>query len=309
MPFSNDAATTPETRTNSALALKADLRRLEKKGYSSDQVAGLINELITGVNLFLFNCPIDMLIEKRIWRDYPELRESQFCGLASIAHNSRKVTMDPKIRDFVPPTLLRINDILNAVFALFVDELFEGATAYALAYSKFPTFKDAEKLYALWKEKSTDLTPGGEYDLVDTFGEFLGIRDWYTWKTDRGFIPPEDILDDVDKEGATNPELLKAKAPATVMYLLDAILRFSSMEPDEVKRITFEIAVMGQEGIDYSSPEDKYRLKSLPGQPMSGLQLMCLMYAGMKMVLPEMDPGMDFEKEYQQALILRKGKK
>lgn len=117
--------TTPETRTNSAMALKADLRRLEKKGYRGDQIAGMINELVTGVNLFLFNCPIDMVIERRIREDYPELREAQFCGLASIAHNSRKVTMDPKIRDFVPPTLLRINDILNALFALFVDELSE----------------------------------------------------------------------------------------------------------------------------------------------------------------------------------------
>ena len=301
--------TTPETRANSSMALKADLRRLEKKGYRDDQVAGLISELVTGVNLFLFNCPIDMVIERRIWRDYPELRESQFCGLASIAHNSRKVTMDPKIRDFVPPTLLRINDILNGVFALFVDELFEGATAYAFAYSKFPTFKDAEKLYALWKEKSADLSPGGEYDLVDAFGEFLGIRDWYTWKSDRGFIPPEGILDDVDKEGATNPELLKAQAPASVMYLLDALERLSSLEPDQVKRIAFEIAVMGQEGIDYSSPENKYRLKSLPGQAMSGLQLMCLMYAGFKQVAPDMDSGMDLEKEYQQALGLWKGKK
>ena len=301
--------TTPETRANSSMALKADLRRLEKKGYRDDQVAGLISELVTGVNLFLFNCPIDMVIERRIWRDYPELRESQFCGLASIAHNSRKVTMDPKIRDFVPPTLLRINDILNGVFALFVDELFEGATAYAFAYSKFPTFKDAEKLYALWKEKSADLSPGGEYDLVDAFGEFLGIGDWYTWKSDRGFIPPEGILDDVDKEGATNPELLKAQAPASVMYLLDALERLSSLEPDQVKRIAFEIAVMGQEGIDYSSPENKYRLKSLPGQAMSGLQLMCLMYAGFKQVAPDMDSGMDLEKEYQQALGLWKGKK
>ena len=300
--------TTPETRSNSALALKADLRRLEKKGYSNNQVAGLINELITGVNLFLFNCPIDMVIERRIWKDYPELRESQFCGLASIAHHSRKVTMDPKIRDFVPPTLLRINDVLNGVFALFVDELFEGATAYADAYRKFPTFKDSEKLFVLWKEKSSDLTPGSEYDLVDAFGEFLGIRDWYTWKSDRGFIPPEGILDDVDKEGATNPELLKAKAPASVMYLLDALERFSSLEPDEVKRIAFEIAVMGQEGIDYSSPENRYHLKSLPGQAMSGLQLMCLMYAGFKQVAPDMDSGMDLEKEYQQALGIWKRK-
>ena len=301
--------TTPETRANSSIALKADLRRLEKKGYRDDQVAGLINELVTGVNLFLFNCPIDMVIERRIWRDYPELRESQFCGLASIAHNSRKVTMDPKIRDFVPPTLLRINDILNGVFALFVDELFEGATAYADAYRKFPTFKDSEKLFALWKEKSSDLTPGSEYNLVDAFGEFLGIRDWYTWKSDRGFLPPDGILNDVDKEGATNPELLKAKAPASVMYLLDALERFSSLEPDEVKRIAFEIAVMGQEGIDYSSPENKYRLKSLPGQAMSGLQLMCLMYAGFKQVAPDMDSGMDLKKEYQQALAIWNAKK
>jgi hypothetical protein len=173
----------------------------------------LTNELVTGVNLFLFNCPIDMVIERRIRKEYPELGEAQFCGLASIAHNSRKVTMDPKIRDFAPPTLLRINDILNGVFALFVDELFEGATAYADAYRKLPNFKDTESLFALWKEKSAQLTPGVEYDLVDAFGEFLGIRDWYDWKKDSGFNPPEGVLDDVEKEGPTNPELLKVKAP------------------------------------------------------------------------------------------------
>ena len=42
---------------------------------------------------------------------------------------------------------------------------------------------------------------------------------------------------------------------------------------------------------------------------MSGLQLMCLMYAGFKQVAPDMDSGMDLEKEYQQALALWKGKK
>ena len=66
---------------------------------------------------------------------------------------------------------------------------------------------------------------------------------------------------------------------------------------------------MGQEGIDYSSPENKYRLKSLPGKTMSGLQLMCLMYAGFKQVAPDMDSGMDLEDEYQQALGIWKTKK
>lgn len=296
--------TTPEARTNSAKALKADLRRLQKKGYHDDKIAGLINELVTGVNLFLFNCPIDMVIERRIRKEYPELREAQFCGLASIAHNSRKVTTDPKIRDFVPPTLLRINDILNGAFALFVDELFEGATAYADAYSKFSTFKDAEKLFALWKKKSVDLKPGDEYDLVDVFGEFLGIRDWYDWKKDSGFIPPEGILDDVEKEGTTNPELLKAKAPASVMHLLSALKRYQSMEDTKIRSVLMEIAVIGMQGLDYASPEKKYELKTLPSEHFSGLELMCLMYAAGQRLMPGESVGMDLNDEYLKALQL-----
>jgi tetratricopeptide (TPR) repeat protein len=296
--------TTPETRTNSAMALKADLRRLEKKGYRDDKIAGLVNELVTGVNLFLFNCPIDMVIEQRIWNEYPELREAQFCGLASIAHNARKVTMDAKIRDFVPPTLLRINDILNAMFALFVDELSEGATAYADAYRKLPAFRDAEKLFTHWKEKSTDLKPGGEYDLVDAFGEFLGIRDWYDWKKDRGFIPPEGILDDVQKEGTTNSELLKAKAPASVMHLLSALRRYQQMEESAIRAVLMEIAVIGMQGLDYASSEKKYELKTLPSEQFSGLEMMCLMYAGGQRLMPGESVGMNLNDEYLQALQL-----
>lgn len=296
--------TTQETRTNSAMALKADLRRLEKKGYRGEQIAGMINELVAGVNLFLFNCPIDMVIERRIRNDYPELREAQFCGLASIAHNARKVTMDPKIRDFVPPTLLRINDVLNAVFALFVDELFEGATTYADAYRRFPSFGDAEMLFAQWKERSADLTPGAEYDLVDLFGEFLGIRGWYDWKKDRGFIPPESILGDVGKEGTTNPDLLKAKAPASVMHLLSALKRYQRMEENAIRAVLMEIAVIGMQGLDYASAEKKYELKALPLERFSGLEMMCLMYAAGQRLMPGESMGMNLNDEYLQALEL-----
>jgi len=245
-----------------------------------------------------------MVIEQRIWNEYPELREAQFCGLASIAHNSRKVTMDAKIRDFVPPTLLRINDILNAMFALFVDELSDGATAYADTYRKLPAFRDAEKLFTHWKEKSTDLKPGGEYELVDDFGEFLGIRDWYDWKKDRGFIPPEGILDDVQKEGTTNSELLKAKAPASVMHLLSALRRYQQMEESAIRAVLMEIAVIGMQGLDYASSEKKYELKTLPSERFSGLEMMCLMYAAGQRLMPGESVGMNLNDEYLQALQL-----
>ena len=212
--------------------------------------------------------------------------------------------MDPKIRDFVPSTLLRINDILNAAFALFVDELSEGATAYADAYRKFSTFSDSEKLFALWKEKSKDLKPGDEYDLVDVFAEFLGIRDWYEWKKDRGFIPPEGILDNVVKDGTTNPDLLKAKAPASVMHLLSALKRYQFMEETVIRAVLMEIAVIGMQGLDYASQEKKYELKALPSERFSGLEMMCLMYAAGQRLMPGEPVGMDLNDEYLQALKL-----
>jgi hypothetical protein len=45
----------------------------------------------------------------------------------------------------------------------------------------------------------------------------------------------------------------------------------------------------------------KYRLKSLPGT-FSGLQLLAYMYVGFKRLEPATDIGVDFAKEYEEAL-------
>jgi hypothetical protein len=180
----------------------------------------------------------------------------------------------------------------------------QAHTAYADAYRKLPNFKDTESLFALWREKSAQLTPGVEYDLVDAFGEFLGIRDWYDWKKDRGFNPPEGILDDVEKEGTTNPELLKVKAPASVMYLLSALRRYQSMEDTKIRAVLTEIVVIGMQGLDYASSEKKYELKTLPSEHFSGLELMCLMYAAGQRMMPGESVGMDLNDEYLKALQL-----
>jgi hypothetical protein len=137
--------------------------------------------------------------------------------------------------------------------------------------------------------------------MVDAFAERLGVTGWYGWQEDRGFVPPEDT-NTATREGVTNPDLLKAKAAPAVMYLLDALQRYAKMSPETIRAIAAEIALAGQEGLDYSSSDKKYTLKSLPGESFTGLHLMCLMYAGFKHFAPEMDTGMDFNDEYLMAL-------
>ena len=85
------------------------------------------------------------------------------------------------------------------------------------------------------------------------------------------------------------------------MYMLDALERFDTLPKSKVKQIAFEIAVLGMSGLDYASSERKYRLNALPGEEFSGLQLMCLMHAGLRQVDPSLSTGMDLEGPYQAA--------
>lgn len=79
-----------------------------------------------------------------------------------------------------------------------------------------------------------------------------------------------------------------------------------------MREITFEVARVGQSGIDYASADKKYTLRSLPGETFSGLQLMCLMHAGLKRLAPDTDTGMDMDEPFLKALELhqqREGKR
>ena len=177
--------TTPGSRNTAFASMDKEVRQMQRKGYEPDAIAQGVNQLYHGAVGFLYNCPLDMLIEQRIRRDYPQIEEVQFCGVAQLAHDALTVTMRKDLRDFVPPTLQRINDALNGAYALFVDDLLEHATDFAASYHPMPSFALSQKLYGMWKESSASFRPGAEYELVDAFGDQLGIRDWYSWKADQ----------------------------------------------------------------------------------------------------------------------------
>jgi tetratricopeptide (TPR) repeat protein len=59
----------------------------------------------------------------------------------------------------------------------------------------------------------------------------------------------------------------------------------------------------------FSDPDRKHTLASLPGRELTGLQMMCMMYAGFKRFAPELDPGMDLQREYEEAQRMHKGAK
>lgn len=88
--------------------------------------------------------------------------------------------------------------------------------------------------------------------------------------------------------------------PDAVMYCLAAIQKFEKMRHADVQKIGFEIAVLGQRGLDTNDTTEKYQLKSMPGK-FSGLQLVCTMFVAFKILTPDQGIGFDLEREYAAA--------
>jgi Flp pilus assembly protein TadD len=89
---------------------------------------------------------------------------------------------------------------------------------------------------------------------------------------------------------------------AVVMYCVDALQRFAKMTPGERQNLVFEIAMLGQSGLDTNDPTPKYRLRSIPDKAFSGLQLTSIMFVGFRQIKPDLDTGLDYAREYQAAL-------
>lgn len=290
-PIRHDPA---HARQGHPLPRPPHVQRLRRLGFPEDQIQTVMLDFVDGLARQLFNCPLDMLVEHNLYHDIAALRPSQFLSLRKTHHEAAIAVTNPDVRRLSPPTIYRASVTLNHAYALFTDWLFSGATTYAQIYRQTDTLDTAQRLFQAWQTMMRTYRPGDEYALVDEFARILGLQDWYVWQP----------LEPSSPEGPTNPQLLRAKHPAAVMYCLGALQRFQAMDKDQIFRIGAEIALLGQTGIDYASPEPKYTLRSLPGEKFTGLQLLCFMYVAFQQVHPELDLHLDLQDAYAQALQL-----
>ena len=68
----------------------------------------------------------------------------------------------------------------------------------------------------------------------------------------------------------------------------------------EIGHIALEIAILGRSGLQINDPDKLYSLKTLAGE-YTGLHLLALMHAGMKLVDETVDSEAGFDKEFDIA--------
>lgn len=85
-----------------------------------------------------------------------------------------------------------------------------------------------------------------------------------------------------------------------VQYCLSALEYFNTLSFTEIQAIAFEIAKVGEQGLDPSYPNPTYTLQSMKGE-FTALGLLCYMYVGFRIIKPDVDIGFDLSKEFEMA--------
>jgi len=296
-----------EASTDKAIeSMRGEIRKIARSvGHDADDLESMLRRMVPDGLSLLYNGPLDILIETKIAAD-PRLLDAQFCSLSVQAHNAARIGFDKETRAIVPRALVAINDALNGAAALFLDTLSKGATDFFSPYLNGRAGELSCEIVAMCR--AYDEKPGSEYELVDRVAEMLGCREWYQWRPDPGeFEILEKFTGDAD-EGISNPASLKQRSPAAVQLLTKTLDRFDGMADATIKSLVMEAAMAGQSGLTFTDTTPAHQLESLPNETISALEVMCILYAGMKRInpgIPDEEIGMELAAEYATAIEIR----
>ena len=84
-----------------------------------------------------------------------------------------------------------------------------------------------------------------------------------------------------------------------VEYLSSALQAYRALDPAGQKQLLAEAAALGQRGLAINDPDQTHQLRHYRGgSSVSALEAACVYYAGVKLLLPGQDPGLDLGREY-----------
>ena len=201
-----------------------------------------------------------------------------------------------------------LNDFAKAKEFLFKALEIEPNNPYAFrnlggVFGKEENFANA--LYYL--KKAHEIIPDDPQTLYGLAFTYFNLNDFtnaHAYFSHLLEINAPAFLKDMAKDRLREIAVTNAKShgfrPDAMYYCLNALKLFSTKEFDEVRKISYEIAMKGRDGLDINNPNKKYTLNSLPGY-FSGIQLLCYMYVGFKRIASKEDVGIDFSAEYRMA--------
>jgi len=242
------------------------------RGIPDISINEYLDSLFDGINSQIFNAPIDLFIEDKLFQEFKEIRPYQLLSLYSIISDGIKATTDKNIVSLSPIAILRASKILNLIGAYQFRDLY-GIDLTGNFKAAVLEEKTAKDMYAEFYEYRDDRGSGEEYELIENWAKDLKLEKYFEL-VDEEIFGKEKSLDDIIDEIEKDPFDLESRDPrkekemedfqksqkemgtnmAVVMYMVEALEFFQNMPKQKIKEIAYEIALQGTQGY---RPENK----------------------------------------------------
>ena len=299
--------------------IDASVKWLRKNGYTESSVENICSMLFSGLNLQMYNTPIDLFIENYLYSEYSELRPYQFLSIYALLNEGIQAVTLKKIVEVTPPFVLSKSKILNLINALQFKDLF----GIDLTGSFKPTqteLNQARQLYNEYLEYKEDKEPAEEYELIQNWAEDLKLEKFFELQSELQYRKNKDtnaIFESLQNDplGIEEPDPEKERLMkkfqesqksigtnmAVMFFMIDALQFFEGMPTEKIKKIAFEIALQGTQG--YSPDKKDYTINLIPGKTFSGYHILAYYYVSWAISAPEMlsQLQLPFDDEYKLA--------
>lgn len=308
--------------------------------FDHSKAMGVVQQIHAGYMLLVMNCPLDLFVEKRMYDKYPIVRAIQLLSLMEQETYNIKAIKGSENAKFVPQDIVQNSKVMNIVSSMNFEHLF-GLRFYQEYKPTKAQYDQAKDFYDEFMAYD-DYTPGEEYELVEYFMDSFHMNDMMSMKPLNEYL--DDSYERMEKtkimrdaalaedapeggnsfDGLTEEQKKKQdtfyaenkdgedpmKTMMMSMYMLGALEYFDGMDKMEIKKIAFEIAMIGTTGI---SPDKKsgYKVPSIPGKDFGGYQLLAYYYVSWALAIPEMLASLNlpFDNAWAAAQQMWKKKK
>jgi hypothetical protein len=152
--------------------------KLEKKGLPENKIQGFVDQIFQGLNSQIYNTPIDLFIEQKIFDDFPHLRPYQFVSLLQLEREYIQSATNKEVQELVPKKITRTNKILSLVNTIQFKKLY-GIDLSAEFNPSGKELDEAEELYKEWLTYFNDDEYAVEYELIKLWANDFGLSGYF----------------------------------------------------------------------------------------------------------------------------------
>jgi tetratricopeptide (TPR) repeat protein len=314
-----------DQKRNFIFSIEPSLKKLKQSGVSEESITQYGNGLFDGLNLQVYNAPIDLFIEDFLFNEYVELRPIQFISLYNMVQKGLIAVTDKRIVDISPKEILSKSKIYNLVSAIQFRELFgiDLIKDYKATPSELKTANDFYDEFLQYKDNKE---VAEEYELVIHWAQDLKLDTNFELINEVEYRSKRIDIDNLLKSIEEDPYDLESKDPykeremakflksqenkglnmAVVTFMVEALGFFEQKSSEYIKKMAFDIAMQGAYG--YNPNNSNYRINGIDNKLFSGYHILAYYYVSWSIAIPESisELKLPFDEEYKMAKIMYK---